>query len=84
MVISMNDKTIHQHIEDLVSEEHRLLEHGDAGKLTPQDRLRLEEVQVQLDRYYDLLRQRRARRNAGQDPDVANMRSADMVERYRQ
>jgi hypothetical protein len=80
----MNDKAIHQHIEDLVSEEHRLLEHGDAGRLTPQDRLRLEEVQVQLDRYYDLLRQRRARRNAGQDPNVADMRSADMVEHYQQ
>jgi len=80
----MNDAAIHQHIEELVSEEHRLLEHGDAGKLTPQDRLRLEEVQVQLDRYYDLLRQRRARRGAGQDPDVADMRSADMVEHYQQ
>ena len=59
----MEDQAIHQHIEDLVTEEHRLLEHGDSGKLTPQDRLRLEEVQVQLDRYFDLLRQRRARRD---------------------
>ncbi len=80
----MNDKAIQQTIEDLVAEEHRLLERGDVGKLTPQDRLRLEEVQVQLDRYYDLLRQRRARRDAGQDPDIANMRSADMVEHYQQ
>jgi len=80
----MEDQAIHQHIESLVDEEHRLLEHGDNGKLTPQDRLRLEEVQVQLDRYYDLLRQRRARRDAGQDPEVAHMRSADTVEHYQQ
>ncbi len=80
----MEDQDIHQHIESLVSEEHTLLEHGDSGKLTPQDRLRLEEVQVQLDRYFDLLRQRRARRDAGQDPDVVHMRSADTVEHYQQ
>jgi len=80
----MEDQGIHQHIEELVAEEHRLLEHGDRGKLTPQDRLRLEEVQVQLDRYFDLLRQRRARRDAGQDPEVAHMRTADTVEHYQQ
>jgi hypothetical protein len=80
----MEDKAIHQHIEDLVNEEHRLLAHGDGGSLTGEDRQRLEAVQVQLDRYYDLLRQRRARRDAGQDPDVAHMRSADTVEHYQQ
>ena len=57
---------------------------GTAGKLTPQDRLRLEDVQVQLDHYFDLLRQRRARRDAGQDPEVAHMRTADTVEHYQQ
>ncbi len=81
---AMDDKAIRQHIEDLVAEEHKLREHGDAGKLTPQDRLRLEEVQVQLDRYFDLLRQRLAREEFGQDPDVAHMRSADTVEHYQQ
>jgi Protein of unknown function (DUF2630) len=80
----MDDKAILKHIEDLVSEEHGLLEHGDGGTLTDDDRKRLENVQVQLDRYYDLLRQRRARRDAGQDPDVAHMRSADTVEHYQQ
>jgi hypothetical protein len=44
----------------------------------------LEEVQVQLDRYFDLLRQRRAREEFGQDPDVVHMRSADTVEHYQQ
>jgi hypothetical protein len=80
----MNDQSIQQHIEDLVAEEHKLLEHGDNGKLSPQDKLRLEDVQVQLDRYYDLLRQRRARRDAGQDPSIAHIRSADTVEHYQQ
>lgn len=80
----MNDQSIQQHIEDLVAEEHKLLEHGDNGKLTAQDQLRLDDVQVQLDRYYDLLRQRRARRDAGQDPNIAHIRSANTVERYQQ
>lgn len=80
----MEDKAILTHIEDLVSEEHRLLAHDDGAKLTDDDRKRLEAVQVQLDRYYDLLRQRRARRDAGQDPDIAHMRSADTVEHYQQ
>lgn len=80
----MDDTAIQRHIEELVSEEHRLLAHGDAGKLTAEDNLRLEAVQVQLDRYYDLLRQRRARRDAGQDPEVARMRTADTVEHYQQ
>lgn len=80
----MDDTAIHQHIESLVAEEHRLLEHGDGGKLTEDDHARLESVGVQLDRYYDLLRQRRARRDAGQDPDIAHMRSADTVEHYQQ
>ncbi len=80
----MNDTQIHEHIETLVTEEHRLLDHGDRGTLTPDDRKRLDSIQVQLDQYWDLLRQRRARRNAGQDPDVAHLRSEDVVEHYRQ
>jgi hypothetical protein len=80
----MNDQEIHGHIESLVEEEHRLLQHGETRNLTAEDNARLEAVQVQLDRYYDLLRQRRARRDAGQDPDEAKMRSADTVEHYEQ
>jgi hypothetical protein len=80
----MNDQSILKHIEELVGEEHRLLDRGDAGNLSPPDKLRLEEVQVQLDRYYDLLRQRRAREEFGQDPGRAHLRSADTVEHYRQ
>jgi hypothetical protein len=80
----MNDTQIHEHIEELVAEEHRLLEHGDAGGLTQDDRARLETISVRLDQYWDLLRQRRARRDAGQDPSVAHLRSDEIVEHYQQ
>ena len=80
----MNDTQIHEHIENLVAEEHRLLEHGDNGRLTADDRARLEPISVQLDQYWDLLRQRRARRDAGQDPDVAHLRTGEVVEHYQQ
>jgi hypothetical protein len=80
----MNDVQIREHIESLVAEEHRLLEHGEAGGLTNDDRERLDEISVKLDQYWDLLRQRRARRDAGQDPSIAHMRSSDVVEHYRQ
>ena len=80
----MKDTEIREHIEELVAEEHRLLEHGENGKLTTEDLARLDEITVRLDQYWDLLRQRRARRDAGQDPDVARMRKKDVVEHYRQ
>jgi Protein of unknown function (DUF2630) len=80
----MNDPQIREHIEGLVDEEHRLLEHGENGKLTKEDRDRLDHISMRLDQYWDLLRQRRARRDAGQDPGVAEMRGEEIVERYQQ
>ncbi|MGA8474234.1 MAG: DUF2630 family protein [Candidatus Cybelea sp.] len=80
----MNDTQIREHIEELVAEEHTLLEHGENGKLTAEDRKRLDEITVRLDQYWDLMRQRRARRDAGQDPGIAHMRKEDVVEHYRQ
>ncbi len=80
----MNDTEIRAHIESLVEEEHRLLEHGEGGALSAEDGDRLDTISVRLDQYWDLLRQRRARRDAGQDPRVAHMRSEDVVEHYRQ
>jgi len=80
----MNDTQIREHIEELVAEEHRLLEHGESGKLTSDDLKRLDAITVKLDQYWDLLRQRRARRDAGQDPGVAQMRNEETVEHYRQ
>jgi hypothetical protein len=79
----MNDNDVQNHIEALVAEEHRLYAAAERqGQETEEDRRRLEEVRVQLDRYWDLLRQRRAQREFGLDPDAAEMRSADTVERY--
>lgn len=78
----MNDKTIHEHIEELVAEEHQLYAKSDARKLSEHDRTRLAALNVQLDRYYDLLRQRRAKVEYGEDPDTAQMRSARTVESY--
>ncbi len=78
----MNDNEIHRHIEELVAEEHRLYASADEKPLREDDRKRLEEVNVQLDRYYDLLRQRRAKREFGEDPQRAHMRSAQTVEDY--
>jgi hypothetical protein len=80
----MNDSQIREHIENLVAEEHRLLEHGERHSLTNDDRERLDAVSVRLDQYWDLLRQRRARRDAGQDPEVAQIRTEEIVERYQQ
>lgn len=80
----MNDSEIRNYIESLVEQEHHLLEHGERGKLTTDDRERLDAISVRLDQYWDLLRQRRARRGAGQDPTIAHIRSEDVVEHYRQ
>jgi len=84
----MSDESIAVRIEKLVAEEHALRnreeeERGDTGALAA-DRERLSAVQVELDRCWDLLRQRRALRDAGSDPDDAQLRDAETVEHYRQ
>ena len=78
----MNDQQLHERIESLVAEEHNLLEKG--GAVSSVERTRLGEINIQLDRLWDLLRQRRARTEFGQDPDVAHERSAETVEKYLQ
>lgn len=78
----MNDQQLHQQIEGLVAEEHSLFEKG--GTVSPDERRRLDDINVQLDRLWDLLRQRRAREEFGQDPGVAHERSAETVEKYLQ
>jgi hypothetical protein len=66
----MDDARISEHIEQLVAEEHRLYEaHSEGDGLSPAEHDRLERVRVELDRYWQLLRQRRARENAGLDPE---------------
>jgi hypothetical protein len=78
----VNDQELHQQIERLVAEEHTLLEKG--GTVSSTERTRLGDINVQLDRLWDLLRQRRAREEFGQDPSVAHERSAETVEKYLQ
>ncbi len=80
----MNPGEIQGHIEELVAEEHRLLDKASERALGDDERQRLADVNVQLDRYYDLLRQRRARDEFEQDPSQAHLRSGDTVEKYLQ
>ena len=84
----MADESVLTHIEALVDEEHglRQRERGDATdeQALADDRARLEAVEVELDRCWDLLRQRRARRGAGGDPEDVRARDADTVEHYQQ
>ncbi len=84
----MSDESITSRIENLVAEEHELrsreqVDSSDTDQLG-EDQRRLEAVQIELDRCWDLLRQRRALRDAGGNPDDAHVRDADTVERYQQ
>lgn len=81
----MDDNAVLSRINDLVAEEEKLLEssRGTEG-LSDADDQRLKAVEVALDQCWDLLRQRRARRHAGQDPDEAQVRDPGIVENYRQ
>lgn len=80
----MDDSQIHGSIEKLVTEEHELWSRESDGRATDDDRRRLEQIRLSLDQCWDLLRQRRARRGAGQDPDTAAARPPEVVERYEQ
>ena len=80
----MSDAQIHTSIEELVAEEHELWERESAGHATDDDRRRLQQVKVSLDQCWDLLRQRRALREAGRNPDRAEARRAEVVEHYEQ
>jgi uncharacterized protein with PhoU and TrkA domain len=80
----MDDAQIHGTIELLVAEEHELWERETAGNASEDDRHRLGELKVSLDQCWDLLRQRRALREAGGDPSDAELRRPDVVEGYEQ
>ncbi len=78
-----SDEQIESQIEALESERERLRQkEGMMDPTLEQDAARLEEIRVDLDRLWDLLRQRRALRSAGENPDLASERSAQVVERY--
>ena len=78
----MADEQIHNRIEELVAEEHEL--YSKAGGMSPDERNRLESIKVSLDQCWDFLRQRRALREFGEDPDAAQVRDPEIVERYEQ
>ncbi len=75
----MVDEDIYQRINTLVDEEKVLREHE-----TPEDVTRLALIEETLDQCWDLLRQRRALREFGRDPEKAEVRDVDTVERYEQ
>ena len=75
----MSDQTILTHISALIEEEHALR----SGTGTPEEKhARLKHVEEQLDQCWDLLRQRRAKREFGDDPDSAKPRDPGTVEGY--
>jgi hypothetical protein len=80
----MDDIDIVHHINELAEEEHRLERSHSGGEVTDEERARLHEVEVALDQCWDLLRQRRARRSVGEDPDDATVRPETVVEGYQQ
>jgi len=75
---------IHAHIEELVAEEHRLWEWEASGKAGEAERTRLAQVKVELDRYWDLLRRRRAAATAGVQEANVGLRGEETVENYLQ
>jgi len=74
----MDDAALLAHINDLVAEEQKLVETPD------HDPARLSKLEVTLDQCWDLLRQRRAKREFGLDPEVTSVRDPDTVEKYQQ
>ena len=80
----MDDAEIFDRIHALVEEEHQLEDAHVGEGLKAEDQERLQKVEIALDQCWDLLRQRRARRNAGLDPDEAAVRDEGTVEGYRQ
>jgi hypothetical protein len=81
MAESTTDHSILKKIEGLVHEEQQLYGKGD---LADHDQVRLEAIKIELDQCWDLLRQREARREFGQDPNDAKVRPPSVVERYKQ
>ena len=81
MAAKDQDQSILGHIDQLVKEEERL--YGQ-DQLSIDDQGRLNNIKVQLDQCWDLLRQRRALREFGEDPDKAKVRPAKIVENYEQ
>jgi len=80
----MDDQQVLDRIDQLVQEEEALLHRHEGEGLDDDEHARLQELQLQLDKAYDYLRQRRALRHSGKDPDDASMRDGGTVESYEQ
>jgi Protein of unknown function (DUF2630) len=80
----MNDREVIGRIGALVDEEHELERQAGPEGLGPEADARRREIEVALDQCWDLLRQRRARRSTGDNPDEAAVRPPDVVEHYQQ
>jgi hypothetical protein len=80
MTLHTTDKNVLGHIEELVIEEKKLYAQGE---ISDAERERLAKINVELDRCWDLLRQRRALREYGRNPDEAEVRPAKVVENYK-
>ena len=80
----MDDQQVLDRIDKLVKEEEELLHRHEGEGLDDDEHARLQELQLQLDKAYDYLRQRRALRRAGDDPNDASFRDGGTVENYEQ
>jgi hypothetical protein len=81
----MEDREILAHIDELIQTEHELRTQLAEGKVgTSEERSRLRSAEEALDQCWDLLRQRRARREFGEDPSGTAVRPAVEVENYQQ
>jgi hypothetical protein len=81
----MQDRSIQQHISELVAEEHRLRSAMQAGRIdSAEEQSRLSELEAELDQCWDLLRHRRAAREFHEDPDQVSARPIAQVEGYEQ
>ena len=81
MAEQRGDESVLNKIQQLVHEEQAIYGKTD---VSDHDQVRLQKIQVELDQCWDLLRQRRAKREFGQDPEDAHVRPASVVEKYEQ
>ena len=80
----MEDTELLNNINKLGEEEHELMKQAEGGQLDETKQARMHELEIKLDQCWDLLRQRRARREFGLNPEEATLRDENIVEHYQQ
>jgi hypothetical protein len=78
------DQAVEDGIEQLIEREHELRRHAEGRGLSEEEQAEERALEVRLDQLWDLLRRRRALREAGEDPAQADVRPEDVVEHYEQ